>query len=279
MPDPPTGPPHDSRPADQYEVLALRYGTATTRRSEVFHRYRLYGEPDKEMTIDFYLWVLRNPHRTIVVDTGFQPAAGARRGRQTLRAPAMLLADVGIDPATVDRVVLTHLHYDHTGNTAQFPRAQFLVDSRELEFWTTSPTAGRLLFAHSVEPTEIDQLRQLDRHNRVERLGPTTVIAPGVQSRRIGGHTPGQQIVQVRTDHGEVVLASDALHFYEELDRDRPFAVVCDLDEMYRGYDTLRELAARPGTDIVAGHDPLVLQRFAPIDGSPGAGVRVDRRT
>ena len=62
---------------------------------------------------------------------------------------------------------------------------------------------------------------------------------------------------------GTAVLASDALHFYEEVERDRPFAILADLPAMYRAYDTLAQLASQPGTHLVAGHDPAVRDRFA----------------
>ena len=80
-------------------------------------------------------------------------------------------------------------------------------------------------------------------------------------------------IVSVATATGTVVLASDAVHFYEEVERDRPFAIIADLPAMYRAYDLLADLAARPGTSLVAGHDPLVRARFAPHP----AGPRRDR--
>jgi len=68
-------------------------------------------------------------------------------------------------------------------------------------------------------------------------------------------------------DGGTVVLASDALHFYEEVERDRPFAILADLPGMYRAYDTLAQLAAQPRTHLVAGHDPLVRTRFTRFTG------------
>ena len=66
----------------------------------------------------------------------------------------------------------------------------------------------------------------------------------------------------VATADGSVVIASDALHYYEELERDRAFAVVTDLPQMYRAYDQLKEVASHAGTEIVAGHDPAVFTRF-----------------
>ena len=68
----------------------------------------------------------------------------------------------------------------------------------------------------------------------------------------VGGHSPGQLITIVGSDDGDVVLASDAVHFYEELEFERPFSVVGDLVDMYAAYDVLKELArggrqGRPG--------------------------------
>ncbi len=50
------------------------------------------------------------------------------------------------------------------------------------------------------------------------------------------------------------------MHYYEELERDRPFSIVANLAEMYAAFDRIRELAA--GARVVAGHDPLVADRF-----------------
>ena len=75
---------------------------------------------------------------------------------------------------------------------------------------------------------------------------------------------------------GPVILASDAIHYYEELELDRPFEVLVDLAEMYEGYDLLRELQKLPGAVLVPGHDPEVAERFPPLAGhSAGLAVRI----
>jgi glyoxylase-like metal-dependent hydrolase (beta-lactamase superfamily II) len=79
------------------------------------------------------------------------------------------------------------------------------------------------------------------------------------------GHAAGQLITQVASPTGSVVLASDAIHLYEEMRLDRPFWLFCDLEGMYRGYEMLRHLEARPGTVVVAGHDPAVMTMFEAV--------------
>ena len=258
-----------------YEVLAVRYATRLTRKSEVYYRYHSYGEPDAELRMDYFFWVLRSDEGTILVDTGFSPQAGDRRGRTCLCEPLDALRRLGIEPVSVSLIVLTHLHYDHTGNLHAFPNARLVVQQRELEFWT-GPDASRFQFAGIVEPDEIAFVAEAGRTGRLRVLDGDEEIAPGITALDVGGHSPGQQVTVVNGDGGPVVLASDAIHFYEELDLDRPFDVVVDLAEMYAGYDVLRKLSAEPGAVLVAGHDPLVMDRFPALAGTaPGLAVRV----
>lgn len=258
-------------PAGGYEVLAVRYATRVSQRSENFLNYHVYGEADGPIRMDYFLWVARGPDATVVIDTGFRPAVGARRGREVLIDPVAGLAAVGVDAATVGQVILTHAHYDHLGNLARFPGAEIVVSRREYDFWT-GPYAGREQFAHSVEADELAFLQEAGRAGRLTLVGETHRAAPGIEVVRVGGHTPGQLLVLVDGQEGRVILASDAVHFYEEVERDRPFVIVSDLAEMYRAYDTLREMRSEAGSALVAGHDPLVLERF-PSDG----GVAVVR--
>ena len=72
------------------------------------------------------------------------------------------------------------------------------------------------------------------------------------------------------------MLASDATHYYENIDAGRPFPIVFDIGAMLEAFDTVRSLADRPEL-IVPGHDPLVLDRFDPVtDALAGIAVRLD---
>ncbi len=258
------------------QVLAVRYGHRVTSRAESYLNFRLYGEPDAELDIDYYFWVIRDDAAGVVlVDTGFAPEAGDRRRRTHYTTPAQVLPSVGIGVDDVTAIVVTHAHWDHTGNVRQFPRAQVIMTEAEYAFWT-SPVARRAHFAAHSEPDEIALLAKAREEDRLTLFSGSYPLAPGIELTEVGGHTPGQLIAAVTTPgtsgpggSGTVVLASDALHFYEEVERDRPFAIVADLPAMYRAYDTLAQLGSQPATRLVAGHDPLVRTRFAPYAG-PG---------
>jgi glyoxylase-like metal-dependent hydrolase (beta-lactamase superfamily II) len=248
-----------------YRVLAVRYATRGGTKSESYYRYFTYGEPDAPLRMDYFFWLLEGEQGTIVVDTGFDPEIGARRNRECLIEPAAAFAKLGIDCEAVELVVVTHLHWDHTGNLDLFPNAHLVVPKRELDFWT-SPLASRHHLAELVIPEEVAQVVHSVGEGRVTLVSGTQEIAPGITAVDVGGHSPGQLVLVVASGGGPVVLASDAIHYYEELELDRPFDVFVDLAESYRALDTLRELT-RDGQPLVAGHDPLVMDRFRRLDG------------
>jgi glyoxylase-like metal-dependent hydrolase (beta-lactamase superfamily II) len=261
-----------------YEVIAVRYGTRSTTKSDVFLDFGSYGEPDEPVQMDYYFWVARSPARTILIDCGFNEDSGARRGRTMLCPPVLALRQLGIEAAEVSLLVLTHAHYDHIGNLDEFPAAELIMSAREYEFWT-GPLAGRPLFATSSEPGDIDALRRARDAGRLRLLpaGPAGAppapqgVADGVRVLDVGGHTPGELVVLVSDGTGEVVLASDALHYYDEMRLDRPFRHVTDLPAMYAGFELLRGLAADGTRQLVAGHDPEVMARFPAVHGVPAA--------
>ena len=256
-------------------VVAVRYATRAASKSTFFLRYDSYGEPDAPQRLDYYFWVVGEGPDALVLDCGFDPEVGVRRGRTCLCPPREALARLGVDAAAVSRLLVTHFHYDHVGNLDAFPNAELLVPERELRFWT-GPLAGRAQFAQVVEPAEIGRIAEAHRQGRARTMGARTAVAPGITAVDVGGHSPGQQILLVESAGGLVILASDAVHLYEELERDRPFEIVADLAEMYRAYDLIRDLCRRPGAVMVPGHDPEVMDRFPRLDGPAGeVAVRI----
>jgi glyoxylase-like metal-dependent hydrolase (beta-lactamase superfamily II) len=256
-----------------WTLTALRYASRMTTRSDVFLRYGQYGEPDGPQEMTYYLWVLRNGERTIVVDTGFSAAAGRSRGRGFLVEPLEALRRAGVEPSAVDTVINTHLHYDHTGHLDSFGDAPVLVNRTEFEFWT-GVYAERTQFGAHVEKSEIAALAARVETGAVGLMDRETEVAPGVVVAEVGGHSPGQSVVFINGERGPIALASDAVHFYEEIDRDRPCAILADLELVYRAYDILRTWD-RGGGRLVAGHDPLVMDRFPRLESDPELGVLV----
>ena len=109
-------------PGPQYEIFALRYAHFGNRkqRENLLHP----EDHDADMPIDFYVWAIRGEGRTIVLDTGFDQESAKRRGRVWLRSPIDALRGIGIEAAEVKDVILSHMHWDHAGHWADFPKAR-----------------------------------------------------------------------------------------------------------------------------------------------------------
>lgn len=263
---------------ETYEIVIARYGTRRTVRSEVYLNYALYHEEDGPIGLDYFVWVIRNPSRTILVDTGFSTSGGEVRKRTMLTHPTEIWQRLGISPDSAPPIVLTHAHFDHAGNLDHFPSSEIITAAAELEFWE-GPQAHRAMFHHSVEDVELAYLARARDEGRLTTFTGRHTVAPGVELLELGGHTPGQSVVLVSTTAGPVVLASDAVHFYEELERGMPFMSVADLVAMYDGFDLLNGmLADGRAAVVVSGHDPDTLARFEPLgEPLPGEAAIIGR--
>jgi glyoxylase-like metal-dependent hydrolase (beta-lactamase superfamily II) len=246
-----------------YQVFALRYGSNERRQRFENIIYRPGDCGDTTMPMDFFVWAVVGPHGTVLVDTGAAAATMTERGHDHLRSPSAALGDVGLRASDVTDVVTTHLHWDHAGNILQFPDARLHVQRAELAHATgPSMCSGFLRRPYDLHQMG-DWLRELYR-GRVCCHEGDEEIAPGISIHHVGGHTPGMQVVRVSTARGNVVLASDSVHYYENLVAENPFPVLVSTIDYVGALRTVGRLADGPD-HVIPGHDPLVLKRFPTV--------------
>jgi glyoxylase-like metal-dependent hydrolase (beta-lactamase superfamily II) len=256
-----------------YELFAIKYAERLgVRRSENF----LGGDPhDGPMPMDYFIWVARDGANVILIDTGFDAAMAKRRNRTFVREPHEGLALLGIKREDIKTIVITHMHNDHMGTFFDFPNAKLHIQDTEMAYAT-----GRCMchanLARPYEAEHVGEVVKLIFKNRVMFHDGEDKIAPGIDVHLIGGHSAGLQAVRVHTKRGWVILASDSVHYYENIETHRCFPVVYHVGQMAEGYDKLNRLAESPN-HIVPGHDPLVMKRYPPpSEDLKGAIVRLD---
>jgi len=242
---------------DVYEVYAIRYAHMPRRRRDNF----LGGDPhDAPMPMDFFVWLLKSPKRVFLVDTGFNAQTALERQRELLRCPVEALSELGLKAEDITDVIITHLHYDHAGNLDKLPNARFHIQDAEVEF-ATGRCVCHAPLRHAYSVDDVVRLVRNVYEDRVVFHDGDSALAPGVRLLHIGGHTKGLQSVQVETARGTVILASDASHYFENMELSRPFPIVFNVADMLEGYGKLRTAASSP-EHIVPGHDPRVLEIY-----------------
>ena len=258
----------------RYEVLAIKY--AELQREARSNFIDGDAHETQAMPLDYFVWVVRNDERTIVVDTGFTEAVAKQRKRKITQPVAEGLKAAGVDANDVRDVVITHLHYDHCGNDGLFANARYHLQDDEMAY-ATGRHMGQQALAHAFDAGYVVEMVRRVFAGRVEFHDGDDTLAPGVTLHRLGGHTMGLQVVRVETAAGPVVLASDASHFYAHFEQKRVFPVVYNVGELLQGYSILHKLAG-PGRRIVPGHDPLVLERYPELsEATKGWIARLDR--
>jgi glyoxylase-like metal-dependent hydrolase (beta-lactamase superfamily II) len=241
-----------------WQIYAIRYAKhmRTTREN------MMGGDPHdvSPMPMDYFVWALMSGDRTIVVDTGFEESMAKKRGREYLNNPAEGLKTLGINPAKVEDVIITHMHYDHCGNHNLLPAARYHLQDREMIYCTGRSMTHPFAKFPFEEDDVVAMIRRLYGGRVVFHDGDEE-IAPGISVHHVGGHTMGMQVVRVNTRRGFVVLASDSSHYYANIERSLPYPLAYNLTEVLEGYRKVYSLASSR-EHVIPGHDPLVLERY-----------------
>jgi glyoxylase-like metal-dependent hydrolase (beta-lactamase superfamily II) len=248
-------PPHQP----QYHVCAIRYATLAG-----FPVSGLVAGADRSRKIDIamFVWLIQGNGRNILVDSGFHREDLVKQWKPVdFMNASEAVARLGVRPEDVTDLIVTHAHWDHAGGIDLFPKARIWIQKDELEYyagpaWQSPRTHG------GIEPEDVLELVKLNTRGRVALVnGDAQEILPGISCYTGGKHTWASQFVTVNTAAGTVVLASDNLYLYENLEKHAPIAQTLDVESNLRAQDRMKQLAANPRL-IVPGHDPAVLARF-----------------
>jgi len=242
-----------------YEVYALKYGERDTTTCQFFYR-----EPKHDpLTLHYFVWLIVGGPHPVLVDTGFLEDDARARQIRNYVSPATVVERMGVRAADVPMALISHLHYDHWAGHSLFPNAEHWIQAEEVAFWT-GPYAATPAFRGSANVPALADLVTLNYANKIRFVHGDHEVLPGIRLYRVGGHTAGLQIVTVETQRGTVVLTSDASHFYHNVETRQPVQIITSLPEMLAAFETIHRLAG-PQKLIVAGHDPLVADRFKQV--------------
>jgi glyoxylase-like metal-dependent hydrolase (beta-lactamase superfamily II) len=156
-----------------------------------------------------------------------------------------------------------------------YPNVQFHIQDEEM-LHITGRDMTHPIFRRAYHPDDAKTLIDLVYADRMTFHDGDVTLAPGLEFILIGGHARGQAILRVHTKRGWVILASDAIHLFEEFDDERPFAIFYDMNDMLEGYRRIKAMADTRDL-VVPGHDAQVTSAYpAAGEGLDGLVLRLD---
>ena len=256
-------------PTAIYEVYAIRYAVLPD-----FSVAGLVAGADGQRKIDIAMmvWLIRGGGRNVLVDTGFyRPQFFKSWKVRDFVRPDDAVAHAGPRSQDITDVILSHAHWDHADGADLFPKAQIWIQKDEYRYYTSD--AWQPGGKHGgIDPDDVQMLVGFNTAGRLHLVDGDQEILPGIRVYTGGRHTYASQYVSVPTRSGTIVLASDNMYLYENLEKRAPIAQTFDAASNLKAQDRMKEIAGDPKR-VVPGHDPAVMTRFPQV--APGV-VRLD---
>lgn len=167
--------------------------------------------PQAETSINAY--IIDDGKKRILVDTGAGELFGHNGGHLLTN-----LAAAGYPAESIDAVLLTHIHADHSGGVSRngkpaFPAAEVFVDKRDVDFWLNPANVNKVEAseAHTFADSE-RTLRPIINAGKLKTFLAPATLPGGIRAESTAGHTPGSVLYRVESEGQTLVLWGDIIH-------------------------------------------------------------------
>jgi len=244
-------------PAIPVKLYALDCGRIQVSDAAMFSDEHAYDGQARELVDPCYL--IRHPEGDLLWDTGLPPtvkaaAGGATSGPFTLTQPTTLAAQLGVlglTPADIEYVSISHSHFDHVGNLNLFDGSTWIVDRDERDWMFRDEARAEPAFeTYNRMETARTELIEEDAVYDVFRDGSVVIY-------QTPGHTPGHTSLLVKLPgYGPALLSGDMYHLKEAREKRTVPAGNTDREQTLASMDTIEELARANGAKVIRQHVP-----------------------
>jgi glyoxylase-like metal-dependent hydrolase (beta-lactamase superfamily II) len=247
-----------------YEIYALKYfGLHSVPVSEL-----AMSAPKKDtMNMFFMYWLIRgNNGKNILVDAGFLKDLDIFKQLNATFyiRPDSVLLELNINPDEITDIILTHPHWDHIDGVSLFPKAHVWIQKEDYNYFVGQAWQkdGR---HQGFYKRDVDSMVSLNIAGKLTLVdGDDKEIIPGIKVYTGSRHTFNSQYVLVQTGGDKVILASDNIWIYYNLEHltSSPYPKgTFDTAAYVRSMQRMKTQASNIKY-IIPGHDPAVFSGF-----------------
>lgn len=230
--------------------------------------------PKGMVQVPFNPQLINTGSKLVLIDTGVGPSPQNPRIGQLMAN----LAAAGVDPKSVDTVIMSHLHPDHTNGikTADgglaFPNAEIMVPAVDWAFWMSDENAAKAE-SNPMMKNYFANVRRVYANvpaNRVTKYEWGKEVAPGITAIDANGHTPGHTAFAVASGNSRVLIQSDVTNIPQFFLRNPEWHVAFDIDAP-KAVQTRRkfyDMASAEKALVIGFHFPFPAMGYVEKDGT-----------
>ncbi len=228
--------------------------------------------PKGMVTVPFNPILINTGSKLVLIDAGYGPGIAPQVGLLPVH-----MAAAGVDPNSVDIVVLSHLHPDHINGvkTADgklaFPNAEHMVPAPDWAFWMSEENAGKAA-DNAMMKGYFANVRKIlgDMASKVTKYEWGKEVASGITALDTSGHTPGHTSFAVASGSAKMLVQSDVTNIPELFLRHPDWHVMFDVDpaKAQQTRHKFYDMAAADKTLIAGFHFSFPSQGYVEKDGA-----------
>lgn len=264
----------------EFEVTVLSDGALRAPKPEAIVANQPFAEvqkaleaaylPKDQITNVFTPFVVNTGRNLVLFDAGFNdngpPGVGHLAGN---------MAAAGIDPKTIDTVIISHFHPDHIsglrskGGAAVYPNAEIIVPGGEWTYWSDDGEAGKA--ADVWKPSFMHTKRVFGPIAKdVKRFEFGKELVPGITAVDARGHSPGHASFVIASGNARLLYIADTTNNPALFARNPEWHLWADMDKAMAvaARKRLLDMAANERMPIFGYHYPFPATGFVEKSGA-----------
>lgn len=249
------------RKNEDYQVYAVKYSDGWKIQAK---DWVIGANPTDSVDVCNMFWLIKSHSgKKILVDAGF---IDSTKSSKNYISPDSILKRLNIESSEISDIIITHPHNDHIGGLILFPKAQVWMQQDDYDYFI-GPAWKENGYRIGFEKRDVENLISINSQGRLKLIkGDNIEIMPGIRVFIGSKHTFENQylLVNANSDKNKILLASDAIWFYLNLEKELPISVCMDTTSYVKAIKRIKTLVTNPDL-IIAGHDDKIFSKFTKV--------------